>query len=238
MGHPNTESTRRAVLVSSYRWTIEEGMRTMNSAEPVRRPQAPPARDTAPRWRRGRCRARRSTRHDRAPRCPHRDAGGLRNTERRRLRGRAFARVGFSHTNGKGDKSRWVPVPAALEPVAAEIRSNVGDDEYGLPSPRTHLSGQPPRIVRCVGPGRAVLVPDALARRRQRREARWRRGSRHPADASPCRRRRRRQAGGALLRAVLMGHSDRSTTQRYYTSEPTLQELADAARGIDFASPS
>jgi integrase len=58
---------------------------------------------------------------------------GLRNAEPRGLQGRHFARLGWiwvSPDIAKGGRGRWVPVIPDLAPVAVEILSSVGRDEY------------------------------------------------------------------------------------------------------------
>jgi hypothetical protein len=44
--------------------------------------------------------------------------------------------VWVSSDIGKGQKERWIPVIADLEPVWAEIAKHVGDDEYVIPKQR------------------------------------------------------------------------------------------------------
>jgi integrase len=65
--------------------------------------------------------------------------GGFRSTELRGLQGRHFRRDGLVEVTaemGKGGKARWVAVVPGLSAVVAEIRENVGTDEYVLPAQR------------------------------------------------------------------------------------------------------
>jgi len=61
----------------------------------------------------------------------------------------------------KGRRERWVPVIADLAPIAAEIRTDVGFDEYVLPAQR--FRNPPSLLVRTCGCGR----------RQVRRSANW-----------------------------------------------------------------
>lgn len=133
----NTQGTNRSKLVSFYGWTMEEGLRKDNPAEQTRRPR----RRAAEKYRLTEAEvietlaAAQGTRERRAiflGLC-----AGLRNAELRGLQGRHFGREGFvwvSADIAKGRRERWVPVIADLAPIAAEIRTGVGFDEYVLPA--------------------------------------------------------------------------------------------------------
>lgn len=133
--NPNTQRNRRSILISFYRWTIEEGFRKDNPAEQTRRPKKQPT----------------STYRLNGHECnqlllaayPGMESwaislglyAGLRRNELRQLQGRHIERDGLiwvSADIAKGNKERWVPVPMALRLTIAEIRSHVGPNEYIL----------------------------------------------------------------------------------------------------------
>jgi integrase/recombinase XerD len=125
--------------VSFYAWAMEEGLRKDNPALQTRRPR----RRAKDKYRLTEVeviavlQVAQGIRERRAiflGLC-----AGLRNAELRGLQGRHFARDDFvwvSADIAKGGRERWVPVIADLEPVVAEIRPDVQQDEYALPAQR------------------------------------------------------------------------------------------------------
>lgn len=135
--HPNSRRQKHAILRSFYAWTVWEDIRTTNPAEQVRptRPRkAPQVRLTREEAARMLAAADARRRERWAVRLML--LAGLRNEELRSLRGRHVARDGWiwiDQETGKGGKERWIPVAAELQPVVAEIRTQVGPDDYVLP---------------------------------------------------------------------------------------------------------
>lgn len=152
----NTQGTNRSKLVSFYGWTMEEGLRKDNPAEQTRRPR----RRAAEKYRLTEAEvieilaAAQGTRERRAiflGLC-----AGLRNAELRGLQGRHFGREGLvwvSADIAKGRRERWVPVIADLAPIVEEIRTDVGSEEYALPTQRFRTL-RSTRLVRTCGCGR------------------------------------------------------------------------------------
>lgn len=131
----NTQRNRRSILVSFYRWTVEEGYRKDNPAEQTRRPKKQPTNTY--RLNGLECNALILAAH------PGMETwaislglyAGLRRNELRHLRGLHFARhelLWVSPDIGKGGKERWVPIPLALRPVVEDIRATVGHEEFVL----------------------------------------------------------------------------------------------------------
>lgn len=147
--HPNTQASRRSMLVSFYRWAMEEGIRKDNPAEQTRRPK----RVQTKVYRMALSEAQaflRSARTTRERRIAFLGVcAGLRNAELRGLQRRHFERAGFVHVSAdiaKGERERWVPITAELAPVVAEILATLGSTvqdgrgkwvgEYVLPAQR------------------------------------------------------------------------------------------------------
>jgi integrase/recombinase XerD len=144
-GHANTQRTNRSKLVSFYDWAMYEGRRKDNPARQTR-----PARPRAvERFRLTEVEAvsmlaaARGIRERRAiflGLC-----AGLRNAELRGLQGRHFSRESLilvSSDIAKGKRDRVVPVIPDLAPVVAEIRADVGLEEYVLPAERFRNPGR------------------------------------------------------------------------------------------------
>lgn len=228
-GHPNTQAYNRAVLVSFYRWTVQEGMRPFNPAEQTR----PPKRRKPSVYRLTRAEAirmMRAAQGRRERRVVYLGLlAGARNEELRGLQRRHFEREGavwLSDDIAKGGNERWVPVLAELQPVVAEILEHVGDGEYVVPARRS-LGGRTPNLYRelvtmpcatqavidiVVGVGERALI----AARVKPHTLRHAFGD-HVA----------RQAGLRAAQAML-GHADVSTTEETYTGIVTLDELSAA----------
>lgn len=136
--HPNTQRSRRAALVSFYDWAMEEGHRKDNPARQTRRPRKRPS--VIYRMTRAEVIAfLAAARDDRHRRIAYLGiCAGARNQELRGFRGEHFTRrdgfIWFSRDIAKGQKEAWIPIIADLTPIVEEIRTNVADDEYVIPS--------------------------------------------------------------------------------------------------------
>lgn len=235
--NPNTQRTRRAILVSFYDYAMEEGWRKDNPARQTRRPKRRPVSVYHPAKGEaaamlGVCRTQREYRAIFLGIC-----AGLRNSELRGLQGRHFARDGWvwvSQDIGKGGKERWVPVLGELAPVVAEIRAHVDLDEYVLPAirwrnppentKRVELRKQPSssQALRTLVMGvakragiAAHLSPHALRRAFADHVARY---------------------AGMRNAQFLMGHESVATTEEYLGT-PSLDELAASIRDLRFSYP-
>ena len=227
--HPNTQAYNRAVLVSFYRWTVQEGMRPYNPAEQTR----PPRRRKPTVYRLTRAEAirlMRAAQDGRERRAIYLGLlTGARNEEMRGMQRRHFERPGavwFDREIAKGAKERWVPVLAELEPIVAEILEHVGDGEYIVPARRS-AGGRTPTTYRelpavaCSTQALIDLVVGVgeragIAARVKPHSLRHAFGD-HVA----------KQAGLRAAQAML-GHADVSTTESTYTGGTTLDELSAA----------
>jgi integrase len=232
--NPNSQSTRRAILVSFYDWCMEEGIRKDNPARQTRRPRR--RKPNVYRFTRVEAmnflQAAVTVRERRA--CFIGVCAGARNAELRGLQGRHFQRPGWvwiSADIGKGGRERWVPVLPDLEPIAEEIRAHVALDEYVLPAQRWRDPG-------------ANTRRDDLARHRSSAQALYylvkrvaaRAGVR--ADVGPHTMRHAfgdhvARYAGMRNAQYLLGHAGIGTTESY-VGEPTLDELAAAVHGLSF----
>lgn len=232
--NPNTQAKHRSVLVSFYRYLLEEGIRQDNPAQQTRRPRKlPPTvyRPTLDETRRLLAAAE-GTRERRAIYLGI--CAGLRRQEMLGLQGRHFAREGFvwvSPDIAKGKHERWVPVIADLAGVVEGIKTSTRGDHFVLPSER------------CADPGinRRRIQRPALQSSPQ---ALWRLvkrvGVRAGIDAPITPHTLRHAFGDHLARfagvrnaQVLLGHADLSTTQAYLNAVP-LDELTAATAGFSF----
>ena len=232
--HPNTQRTCRAHLVSFYRWTMEEGYRKDNPAEQTRRAkQRPPdvyrlTADEAARMLDA-CRGRRERWAVYLGIC-----AGLRSQELRGLQGRHFARPGsiwVSPEIAKGGRGRWVPVLPELEPIVADIREQLEDDDFVLPAQRWRDPGRNrSQIDRAKHPSSAQALYYLVKRVAARAGI--------TGNVSPHTMRHAfadhiaRSAGVRNAQAML-GHANIGTTQGYLGA-PTLDELAAAVKGLSF----
>lgn len=233
----NTLRGRRAVLVSFYRWAVEEGIRKDNPAEQTRRPRKRPHRIY-------RLNADEVSRiMDAADTMLERRAvylgvcAGLRAAELRGLQGRHFTRPGFiwvSADIAKGSRERWVPIIPDLEPIIDDIRESVGQAEYALCGQVNH---NPPFNnrwdlvpTRPMGGTTLYRMIRDVAKRAGIEEHIHPHLLRHAYGDHVT-----RHTGIANARA-LMGHADIKTTQGY-VGDPLLEELATAVAGLRFAYP-
>jgi len=228
--HPNTQANARAILVSFYRWAVEEGIRKDNPAEQTRRPKKRPP--SVYRLRREEVVAiMHAALTDRERRVVYIGlCAGLRNQELRGLQRRHFAQqagaLWVSADIAKGGRERFVPVLPELEPIVVEILRRVGVNEYVIPAQRS-VGGKHQTLMREL-PDRPCS-PQAIWRlvgvvaKRAGIEAHV-----HPhllchafGDHVT------RQAGIRAAQAVL-GHASIDTTAGTYTGAPTLDELTAA----------
>src|SRR5215210_7124054 len=165
---------------------MEEGLRTDNPAEQTRRPRRQPT--AVYRLTRQEAASMLAAAHGKRERraiylgiC-----AGLRNAELCGLRGGHFARDGFvwvSADIAKGGRERWVPLLPDLEPIVADIRAHVSEEEYVLPSQRFR---NPPWNTAMVDiPNKACSPLGAAQPRHPRRPTRRHRSARSSAPAAP-----------------------------------------------------
>ena len=162
---------------------------------------------------------------------------GLRREEIRLLQGKHLARDGWvwvSQDIAKGGRERWVPVIGDLEPIVVEILRHVGPEEYVIPAQRY---ADPPRNTlprdRPGQPGDAKTIWRTVKRVANRAGP--------PEGVTPHTMRHAfadHTARSAGLRSaqMMLGHAALSTTEGYLGA-PTLDELAEAVRGVRFALP-
>jgi integrase/recombinase XerC len=232
--NPNSQRTGRAILVSFYDWTMEEGIRTTNPARMTRRPKRRPTtvyrltRDEAAAMLRA-CQTVREVRAISLGIC-----AGLRNAELRGLQGAHFDRPGFVHVSAdiaKGGRERWVPVMAELLPVVEEIRRDVGPDEFVLPAQRWR---DPSRNQQRVDLRKRPSSSQAL------RTLVMQVGERAGIKAHVHPHLLRHAFGDHIARyaglknaQALMGHASSGTTEGY-TGAPTLDDLTASISGFSF----
>lgn len=237
--HPNSRRQKHAILRSFYAWTVWEDIRTTNPAEQVR-----PARPV-------KAQSTRLTREEAVRMLAAADArrrdrwavrlmllGGLRNEEVRGLRGRHLVRDGWIWVDreiGKGSKERWIPVTAELEPVVAEIRAQVGPDDYVLPG---QVRANPPHGDEMIERPRRRLSAKSLARIVERAATDAQIGVhvtphtlRHTFGEHVA-----RTAGLRVAQAAL-GHESVETTAGTYTSGAGLDELQVSFHGFGYGLP-
>jgi integrase/recombinase XerC len=232
--NPNTQRVRRAVLVSFYDWTMEEGLRKDNPARQTRSPRRRPTK------------VYRLTGHETARLL---DAAigtrerrviflgicaGLRNAELRGLQGRHFQREGWvwvSEDIAKGHRERWVPVLPDLVDVVHDIRTSVHADEYVLPAERWRDPGQNRvrtdlKLHPCSSQALRSLVM-RVAKRAGIQQHIHPHVMRHAFGDHVAR------YAGMRNAQFLLGHATVGTTETY-VGEPTLDELAASVRGLGF----
>ena len=233
--HANTQRTCRAHLVSFYRWTMEEGYRKDNPAEQTRRPKRQPpevyrvTRDEAARMLAA-CRGRRERWAIHLGIC-----AGLRNQELRGLQGRHLARPGaiwVSADIAKGARERWVPVLPELEPIVAEIREHLADDDYVLPAQRWRDPGlNRTRADRAKYPSSSQALRSLVKRVAARAGIA---GNVHPHTMRHAFADHIARSAGVQNAQAMLGHASIGTTQGYLGA-PTLDELTVAVRDVSFA---
>ena len=235
--HPNSRSVNHSVLRSFYDWAMEEGHRKDNPARQVRKARR---RETSVyRLTHGEALkmlgAVKNTRERRAIYLGI--CAGLRNRELRGLRGRHFQREGWvwvSPDIAKGERERWVPVIADLEPIVAEIRENVGPDEYVLPAQR----------FRDVGFNREQMDKAKWPSSAQSLYYLVKRVGKRAGIAAPVHPHLLRHAFADLIARfagmrnaqALLGHKTIGTTEGYL-SKPAMAQLAEAVAGFSLGYP-
>jgi site-specific recombinase XerD len=239
--HPNTQANARAILVSFYRWSVEEGIRKDNPAEQTRRPKK--RKPSVYRLKRTEVvallNAALTTRERRVIHIGV--LVGARNEELRGLQRRHFAQqagaVWISKDIAKGGRERYIPVLPELEPIVAEILASVGPTswdretekwvgEYVICAQRSR-GGKEQTLMKDLKlrPASAQAVYYLVGRVAKRAGI--------EAHVHPHLLRHAfgdhvtRQAGLRAAQAVL-GHADVSTTQSTYTDGVTLDELTAA----------
>jgi len=238
--HPNTQAYARAVLVSFFRWSVQEGIRKDNPAEQTR----PPKRRKPSVLRLTRAevvRLMRACETDRERRVIY--VGlltGARNLEMRSLQRRHFEREGavwMSADIAKGSRERFVPVLPELEDVVAEIVGSLGPTtwdaetqtwvgDYMLPTRRS-AGGRRPNVYREIAdqPCATQSIIDIVVAVGERAQIAGRvkpHTLRHAFGDHVA-----RYAGLRAAQEVL-GHADVSTTETTYTGGVTLDELTAA----------
>lgn len=159
---------------------------------------------------------------------------GLRSQEIRGLQGRHLVRAGWlwvSRDIAKGDKERWVPILADLEPVVAEILSLVDHGEYVIPGQRS--AGHPtPSIMRDTKkPVSASAVYKQVIAIGERAGVVGRvtpHIMRHAYGDHIAR------YAGLRVAQALMGHERVDTTASTYVDRVSLDELAAHVRGFSY----
>lgn len=227
--HPNTQAYNRAVLMSFYRWTVQEGLRPNNPAEQTRPPRR--RKPSVYRMTRAEVVALMGAAHSRRERRAI-FLGlltGARNQELRGYQRLHFERPGAVWISGdiaKGGTGRFIPVLPELEPVVAEILEHCEHGDFVLPQRRS-AGGRTPNVYRdlprhqCSTQALIDLV-SAVGER-----------AGIPARITPHSLRHAfgdhvtRQAGLRAAQEVL-GHADVSTTEATYTGVVTLDELTAA----------
>jgi site-specific recombinase XerD len=234
--NPNTRSKNRAIFVSFYDWTVEEGWRPSNPARQTKRPR----RRAPQRYRLTRCetmavlaavQGQRERRLIYLALC-----AGLRRQELIGMQGRHFRRPGWvwvSADIGKGSKERWIPVITDLEPVWAEIADSTADDEYVLPAQRFRDPGiNRQRGDYALSPASEQAVW-RLVKKVVERAGIAANVTPHSLRHAYCDHVARH--AGLQVAQQAMGHSNLSTTE-LYLGKPTLDEIAQAMRGVTLAT--
>ncbi len=232
---PNTIGSRLAHMRSFYRWCMEEGIRKDNPAEQVSRPKRRPT--AVYRMTRDEVRAfLMAATTERERRVAFLGiCAGLRNAELRGMRGKHFARPGFVHVSpdvAKGSKERWVPIIGDLIPVVERIVETLGPEDCVLPAERWRDPGRN-RVrsdLKSIPASRQVLrtVVSELA-------------AKAGINAHITPHLMRHAFGDHFARytdlegaQAMLGHSDVTTTKRFYKGSVTLDELTAMARGFSF----
>lgn len=236
--NPNTQANRRAILISFYRWCVQEGLRPYNPAEQTRSPKK--RKTQVYRLTTDECRRMMFA----ATGMLERRAihlgicAGLRRAELLGLQGRHFRRPGFiwvSSDIGKGGRERYVPLIADIIDLAVELAA-LDDDEYVLCGAVAGLAGKTRTRTHRLLPKRPMgettlydLVGE-VGRRAGIAVAIHPHLLRHAYCDHIAR------LHGLQIAQALMGHADPSTT-RGYTGQPTLDELADTVLETTFGAP-
>jgi len=233
--NPNTQRTCRSILVSFYRWTVEEGIRPNNPAEQTRRPKKQPTdvyrltlSEVAALL--GAVEGELEWRAIRLGVC-----AGLRRNELRGLQGRHFRRPGFiwvSKDIAKGRRERWVPVIADLQEVWADIAAKVGDKEYVLPAQRWRNPGvnteQRSLVTRPISPQGIYYLVGRVAARAGIDAHIHPHLLRHAFGDHIAKR------AGLMIAQAMLGHADVSTTRDTYVGNVSLDDLTAAILNVSF----
>ncbi len=233
--NPNTQYTRRAALVSFYRWTVEEGIRPNNPAEQTRRPK----KQKTSVYRLTAAEVRAFLAAAEGPvewRCTRLGIyAGLRNAEMRGLQGRHFRRPGFiwvSQDIGKGHRERWIPVLPDFQAVWDDVHRHVADDEYVLPAQRWRNPGLNTERRELRKRPMSAQAVYQLAKRVARRAG-------IAGNVTPHTMRHAfgdhiAKRAGLLIAQAMLGHADVSTTRSAYVGEVSLDDLAAAIAEFAF----
>lgn len=232
--NPNSQRTARAILVSFYDWTMEEGIRKDNPARQTRRPKRQPT--TVYRLTKAEAasmlRAAKTTREKRAIYLGI--CAGLRNRELRGLQGRHFRRPGFiwvSADIAKGGRERHVPVLPDLADIVEQIRETVATDEFVLPAQRWRnppVNDSRRDLARrsCSSQALRTLVMNVAKRAGIAAHI-------HPHLLRHAFGDHVARHTGMKVAQAMLGHANVSTTE-IYTGQPTLDELAVSVHGLTF----
>jgi integrase len=236
--HPNTQRNAHAILISFYDWAMEEGVRKDNPARQVRKAKK---RETSVyRLTRGEvvriidaCETVRERRL-----IVIGFTAGARNQELRGLRGEHFQRDGFiwfSPDIAKGSRERWVPVLSEAAEVVAEIRENVGLDEYIVPARRP---SNPPWNTRWREYPERPSSPQAIWRTVVDVAVRARIGTHiHPHLMRHAYGDHVAKYAGLRAAQALLGHASVDTTASTYVDKPGLDELSVSVHGFAYRDP-
>ncbi len=231
---PNTQRTRRSILVSFYDWAVEEGLRPTNPARQTRRPKKQAT--TVYRLTRGEVvsmmMAAKPGREHTAIMLGF--CAGLRNAELRGLQGRHFRRPGYiwvSADIAKGGRERWEPIIGDLAPVVERLRE-LSDDDYVLHAERWRDPGvntiRQPLHKRPASAQALYYLVGRVAKRAGIVAHVHPHLMRHAFGDHIVRH------AGLRVGQALLGHADVATTEGTYTGRVTLDELTEAVAGFTF----
>lgn len=235
--NPNTQRTNRSILVSFYRWAVEEGYRPYNPAEQTRRPKK--QKSSVYRLTIDEVQAFLAAAENivelRATRLGV--CAGVRNAELRGLQGRHFRRPGFvwlSSDIAKGGRERWIPVIADLAPVWDDIHRTVADDEYVLPAQRWRNPGvnteRKQLHKRPMSAQGVYYLVGRVAIRAGINAHVHPHLMRHAFGDHIAKR------AGLLIAQAMLGHADVSTTRGTYVGQVSLDDLTAAVAGLSFTT--
>lgn len=237
--NPNTQANRRAILVSFYRWTVQEGLRPYNPAEQTRPPKK--RKPTVYRLTVDECRrlmfAATSPLEQRAIHLGI--CAGLRRAELLGLQARHFQRPGFiwvSPDIGKGGRERYIPILADIAPLAEDLAA-LPDDHYVLCGSVAGIGGVKRTPIHRLIPTRPMgetTLYDLVGEVGRRAKIA---APLHPHLLRHAYADHIARLHGLQVAQALMGHADPSTT-RGYTGQPTLDELAATVANTTFRGDS
>lgn len=234
--NPNTNRTRRAMLVGFYDWMVQEGLRPDNPARATPIPASTPLqirRLSLPEFR-ALLKQGSTDRDGRTLRIG--SLAGLRRAEMLGLQGRHFQREGFVHVSpdiAKGGRERWIPVVPDLSETAQHIRQTVSLGQYVLPSRIVRRFNRETRYIE--RPDRPTS-PQAITRLIA--EAGVRAGITQTVSPHMLRYAFADFVAGPLglpMARALLGHASIQTTD-HYMSCPSLDDMARAVRDVRVTS--